>query len=76
MTETTVTLDQIKRLIRDERIKPEDLFEGEDLNDWRRRVEIEARLEAEKEAEKEAAADPDAKYLDPAKNPWIKTETD
>lgn len=75
MSDDIVTKDQIIRLIRDEKLRPEDFFSQEALSEWQHRAEIERRLEAEKkaEAERDKNESPNAKYIDPRRNSFIKT---
>jgi hypothetical protein len=72
MSEQIITKDELKRLIKNESIRPEDLFEGEELAQYRKRIEAELALERERTA---AKPDPD-KYTNPAKNSFIKTNPD
>ncbi|GEM_PF-2983283 len=74
MNDQVVTKEQIIKLIKDEAIKPEDIYSPDDLNDWHHRTEVEKRVAEEKkaEAERDKNEPPGAKYLDPKRNPLIK----
>ena len=81
-----VSLDQIKDLIRTEKLKPSDLFDAADLkplvDEGMTRGYAEARSAALRDQFEAAATkpqpktdggeDPDAKYIDPQQNPFIR----
>lgn len=70
--EQLISKQQIKEIIKADHIRIDDLFEGEELAEYRGRIAAELALEREKAT---ATAKPDpARYLDPATNPYIKTD--
>ena len=83
MENKVVTLDEIRDLILTAKLKPEDLFDPDELKPLRDAAKAEGYAEGQfraawledaekKEAEKKKALEgPDNKYLDPAQNPWI-----
>ena len=85
MTDVVVTKEDLLRLIKADGLKPEELFSSYELREWQRRQEVEtklreedlAKLEAAKEeAKEEAPVGAESPYLDPARNPMIKLESD
>lgn len=76
MSDQVVTKEQIVKLIRDEQIRPEDLYTTDDLDGWRRRVQVEQDAKALAEREKTDNEDPTAKYRDPRRNPFIRLNPD
>lgn len=73
MTDHVVTKEEIVRLIKDEHLRPEDLYSPEDLDGWKLRAEVERRVAEEKKAEEERRENPDpkGKYLNPKTNPLL-----
>jgi len=73
--EGVVTLNQIKQLIQDEHLRPEQLF---DMRDIRQSVELDDIVTGKvdhKEPDPEPGPKPEKKnYSDPAQNPFIKTD--
>lgn len=85
-----VTMDQLRDLVKAEKIKPEELFDAEGLRDATAAARADGYAEGLFEARKrdgtgcigpldepkkdEPEADPETKYINPASNPFIKTE--
>jgi hypothetical protein len=86
MTENLITLDQIKALIKEEGLKPEQLFDDEGLKEIKDKARAEGYAEGsfklaweeDQEKKKEDKDNPPSpeedKYLDPVKNPFIKVD--
>lgn len=82
MSEIVISKEMIKQLIKDEKIRPEDLFDCDQLKDIRDAARAEGYSEGlwkagweknteKEEAEKKKTPEGPEKYLDPATNPWI-----
>lgn len=88
MNDTIITKDELKRLIRDEGIRPEDIFTADQLKPTLDAARAAGYADAraadvldmsrgaapKKTDDGEAEADDPAKYTDPARNPFIKTD--
>ncbi len=86
MSENLITLDQIRDLVKLEKIKPEQIFDEEGLKEIRDKAKAEGYAEGSfkqawdenrekiKEAAEKDKSNQEDRYIDPGQNPMIKTD--